>query len=294
MKAVLSRNRTMMASLVLILVGIVVPMGMSSAENLKAPRSPSQPLTDSLKKRNPALAISAESVLEKLSKRQKIILIDVRRSERFEKFNIPGSINIPLFAIKTKPFLKAKPLILVNEGYTYTNLERECERLRKSGFNAWLLNGGLNYWRALGAPLRGDLFSQKALNKISPRDFHAEKDNASWVTIDVSPSKSIDSRSLIPQSIFIPRLKDKDKFILTLKRTLARYRDQPFVSVLIWNEKGEQYDDIEKLVRNVYFKNVFYLKGGLEAYRLYLEQHALERQAKGNRKKTTANCSSCP
>jgi rhodanese-related sulfurtransferase len=282
----------MITPLILILAGMLVPMGVSAAENLKTPQSPSQPLTDSSKRRNPALAISAESVLEKLTKKQKMILVDVRRREKFEKFNIPGSINIPLFAIKTKPFLKAKPLILVNEGYTYTNLERECERLRKSGFNVWLLNGGLNYWRALGAPLRGDLFSQKALNKISPRDFHAEKDNDSWLMIDVSPSKSTDARSLIPQSIFIPRLKEEKKFILTLKRTLATYRAKPFVSVLIWNEKGEQYDDIEKIVRNANFKNVFYLKGGVDAYRKFLEEQAVSRQA-GHEKKLQ-KCSNCP
>ncbi len=293
MKADLRLNKTMITPLILILAGMLLPMGVSAAENLKAPQSPpSQTHTDRSKSRNPALAISVESVLEKLPKKQKMLLIDVRRREKFEKFNIPGSINIPLFAIKTKPFLKAKPLILINEGYTYTNLERECERLRKSGFNVWLLNGGLNYWRALGAPLRGDLFSQKALNKISPRNFHAEKDNNSWLMIDVSPSKSTDARSLIPQSIFIPRLNEEKKFILTLKRTLATYRDKPFVSVLIWNEKGEQYDDIEKSVRNANFKNVFYLKGGVDAYRKFLEEQAVSRQA-GHEKKLQ-KCSSCP
>nr|WP_320192692.1 transglutaminase domain-containing protein [uncultured Desulfobacter sp.] len=37
--------------------------------------------------------------------KEEIILIDVRNHQQFEKFRIPGSINIPIFAIKTKLFL---------------------------------------------------------------------------------------------------------------------------------------------------------------------------------------------
>ncbi len=64
-----------------------------------------------LRKRDPAFAISVESVLRKLKKKEKIVLVDVRNREKFEKIRIPGSINIPLFAIKTKTFLKHKPLV---------------------------------------------------------------------------------------------------------------------------------------------------------------------------------------
>jgi rhodanese-related sulfurtransferase len=100
-----------------------------------------------LGKRNPELAISAESVLQKLKEKREIILIDVRNSKKFEKFRIPGSINIPLFAIKTKTFLKSKPLVLINEGYSYSQLEQECMILRNSGFKASILDGGIYYWK---------------------------------------------------------------------------------------------------------------------------------------------------
>ena len=54
--------------------------------------------------------ISVESVLKKLNKEKEIQLVDVRPKSDFEKIRIPSSINIPLFAVKTKAFLKRKDL----------------------------------------------------------------------------------------------------------------------------------------------------------------------------------------
>ncbi|MCK4823253.1 rhodanese-like domain-containing protein, partial [bacterium] len=221
-------------------------------------------------------------------------LVDVRNRDDFKKSSIPGSINIPLFAIKTKAFLKSKSLILINEGYNYCQLERECERLRKSGFSVWLLNGGLNYWRKKGAPLMGDPFAQKELNKIPPAVFFAEKDYENWIVIDVSPSKHSEACFLIPRTIFIPYENNEKKFISTFKKTVAQHKDNAFISALLFTEKGVLYDKIEKVIKKTDSKPVFFLKGGIEAYRKFLEKQAIIRQAKHNSRKTLKKCSSCP
>ena len=120
-----------------LIVGLPVHIGLSATQNSEASLTPTELLTGTGKRRNPAFAISAESVLQKLRENQDIILIDVRKRVEFEKFRIPGSINIPLFAIKTKAFLKSKSLVIVNEGYNYSELEQECEHLREAGFSRW-------------------------------------------------------------------------------------------------------------------------------------------------------------
>jgi len=71
--------------------------------SLPFPSLPFPLLAGTLKKRNPAFVIPIESILQKLKENQDIILIDVRKKDEFEKFSIPGSINIPLFAVKTAP-----------------------------------------------------------------------------------------------------------------------------------------------------------------------------------------------
>lgn len=289
------RHKKMMTTLLIsILVGILLPPGVGATESLKGSTTRARSLTVQMGKRNPALAISAESVLKRLEKREEITLVDVRRREEYEKFHIPGSIHIPLFAVKTKAFLKTKPLVLINEGHSYSQLERECELLRRSGFTAWVLSGGLNYWRVAGAPLTGDLFARQELNRMEPRDFYREKDYANWLIINAAASKSADAYPLISKSIAIPQVKDEKEFNRSLKRAIEKPGHRPLVTVLIFDEKGEKYDEIEKLVPKAYLKNIFFLKGGLEAYRKFVKNQSIYRYSKSNPRRFPGDSASCP
>ena len=256
---------------------------------------PPELITRKLRKRNPAFAISVESVLLKLKKKQEIVLIDVRNREEFEKFRIPGSINMPLFTIKTKGFLKSTPFVLINEGYYYGQLEQECKRLRDSGFTAvWILNGGLNAWRQKGAPLNGDIFAQKELKRMPPQVFFEEKNDENWLVIDVSKSESSEGRYLIPQAMAIPFGDDPEQFVSRIKRAMDRHEGNPLLSVLIFDEKGEQYERVEKLIQETGIRNVFYLKNGQKGYKTFLQRQALIWQPKEHSTKTLKKCASCP
>ena len=256
---------------------------------------PPELINRKLRKRDPAFAISVESVLRKLKKKEKIVLVDVRNREEFEKFRIPGSINIPLFAIKTKTFLKHKPLVLINDGYHYSPLEQECKCLSDSGFTAvWVLNGGLNAWRQKGGALNGDIFAQKELNKMSPQVFFEEKNDENWVVIDISRSKNQEALYLIPQAIAIPFIDNAREFVSSIKRVMEKHEKTPFLCFLILNENGEQYEKIEKLVEEAGLRNVFYLKEGLMGYKGFLKRQVLMWQPKEHSRKTLKKCPSCP
>ena len=272
--------------LIFLLFLLPLRIGLSARHSVQALTIPAELLTSKGKKRNPAFAISAQSVLRRLREGHELVLIDVRRGKEFERFRIPGSINIPLFAVKTKAFLRPKQLVLVNEGYNNSQLEKECERLRSSGFRVWLLDGGLSYWRQKGAPLRGDALAQRELNRVPPPVFFAEKDYENWVVIDTSAPPDPEARPLIPQSICVPYRDDEEKFTVALEKTAAQYKGDRFVSVLIFNEKGEQYETIEAIVQEMGLTNVFFLKGGMRAYKEYLEQQALIRQLRRNSRRT--------
>jgi rhodanese-related sulfurtransferase len=101
-----------------------------------------------VKKHDPALLISVAEFRKTISENKNVLVIDVRKPEDFEKIRIPSSMNMPLFSVKTKLFLKSKQLILVNEGYNYSQLEPECIGLRKAGFKVNILHGGLYYWES--------------------------------------------------------------------------------------------------------------------------------------------------
>ncbi len=146
---------------------------------------PSELTAKRLKNPDHSFLVSTESVLQKIKRKQKIILVDIRnRGIREDKH--PGSINIALHFIKTKAFLKLKPLVLVNAGYQDSQMEKECKRLRNKGFNAAILTGGILSWHRKGGRLKGDLFALNGYNKISPRIFFQEKDYANQMVLDVS------------------------------------------------------------------------------------------------------------
>lgn len=251
-------------------------------------------LSNTVKKRNPAFAISAAAVFHKLNKNQTITLIDVRGKDQFETVHIPGSINIPLYAVKTKTYLKSTPLILINDGYHHEPLERECAYLRKAGFQAWILFGGLYHWKQKGGSLQGDHFKQEELNKVPPPIFFTERAYEDWIIIDMAPTKNAKASSLIPQSTHIPFSNKTAVFTATLQKTIAQRKGNPLRSLIFFNEKGEDYKTIEKILHQAGYTEVFFLTGGLEAYDRFVTNLALLRQARDNAKRTIKRCINCP
>lgn len=222
-----------------------------------------------------------------------IILVDVRRKDRFDAFRIPGSINLPLFAVKTKTFLKTTPLVLLNEGFNLSELKRACQELRDAGFRAWFLNGGLNAWKEGGASLEGDPFAQRGLNQILPSEFFRAKSGDRWIVIDVSAPPISAVRSPVPQSISMP-FGDERRFMEAFGRAVERQNEARFLPILIFNEEGDQYDRIEEVIQKTGARHVFYLKGGLKVYKSFLEQQAIIRQTRNRPEKTLNQFGKCP
>ena len=99
---------------------------------LVAPRVSAFPVKGCL----PELLISSDEVIPEQGMRNEMLLVDIRPAAAFERLRIPGSLNVPLFAIKAKTFLKKYDLVLVDEGYRYAQIEEACRHLRRAGFPA--------------------------------------------------------------------------------------------------------------------------------------------------------------
>lgn len=202
-------------------------------------------------------------------------MVDVRDAQAFQTYHIAGSLNLPDYTLKTKTFLKAKPLVLVNEGYHYRGLEALCQELRTAGFaQVAILDGGLNAWRQTVAPLAGDLIAQRRLNRIEPEAFFPERDYRHWAVLDVSSW---------PGSPATPGAGEDRQS--RLRRFLTGQRQPLDVDasyLLIVSDAGEGYDEIENAVKDLGWINVFYLDGGKQAYQQYLKkQHALWNRTPG-------------
>lgn len=251
---------------------------------------PAELLNRSLIERNPDFYIAPEVVLERFRKNE-VVLVDLRGKDDFNRFRIPGSINSPAFAIKKKPLLESKPLVLANEGYSYIHVERECKILRGAGFTVSILDGGLNAWRRIGGPIEGEVFPQDELNKIPPQAFFEEKNYKHWIVIDISQSNAHD---LIPGVVSIPYSKDSESFVSEINKVMRENKNDPFCSILVASKKGDSYDEIEILLRNMEPKNIFFLIGGIEGYEDFLKKQVLVwRQGKSGKIRTN-RCARCP
>ena len=266
----------------------------SSGMAFAAAKDPAKAPPRMVKKRNPAYAISIEVVFARLKEKDPPTIVDVREKGQFEAVNIPGSINIPLFAVKTKTFLKARPLILVNEGYAYEPMERVCAHLRNNGFKAWILDGGLTAWKQKGGPLRGDPFQQQGLNMVPAPVFYTEKAFDNWLIVNITPSKQANSSSMMPEAINVPLTKNTASFVSALKKAIVQRKDNSLLLVMLFNEKGEGYEAIEQPLHEAGMAKVFFLNGGLEAYDRFVKNLSVIRQAQDNSKQTIKKCINCP
>jgi rhodanese-related sulfurtransferase len=262
----------------------------SATEPVLTTTIPDELIARNLKKHDPSLAISVEAVRYKLKRNQLLTLVDVRRREAFERLYIPGSINIALYAVKTKSYLKSVPVVLVNEGFRYAALVNECQRLVERGYKVTILDGGLPAWRRQGGQLVGDLFALDAMKTVSPQVFFQAKDYENTLVLDISSQRSEASNQLISYAEHLPVLDDPAGSMPGLRKLITK--NKPFHSIVIFNETGEQYEKAEKMMNRIGI-DTFHLKGGVAGYQTYLEGLLLSWKPRDSRMKTVSNCRTC-
>jgi rhodanese-related sulfurtransferase len=100
------------------------------------------------------------------------VLIDVRRSDRFEAARLPRSINVPHFALRHRTDLKTRDLVLVDEGFAPTELAEQAEALRRNGFRSVsVLEGGIAAWVRAGGPVEGTGAAAHVTARITAAEF---------------------------------------------------------------------------------------------------------------------------
>jgi len=271
---------------------IAFSAAISTAQTVLLSKIPDELIVRNFKKHDPSLAISVEAVLYKLRQNQALTLVDVRSRQDFERLYIPGSVNIPLYAVKTKTYLKSAPVVLVNEGFRYAELENESRRLAERGFQVFILDGGLPAWERKGGKLTGDLFALDEMKSVSAAAFFREKDYEDTLVLDISPARSETSSRLIPYAQHIPGLAGNGASASELSKLVAKNKNMPFQSVVIFNETGSQYAKAKKIISRMGL-DAFYLQGGVAGYQKYLEGLLLSWKPRDSRMKTVSKCKPC-
>jgi rhodanese-related sulfurtransferase len=109
---------------------------------------------------------SPEEVRAVLSGPGAPLLVDVRSAAEFDGCRIPGSLNVPLFSLKTKNF--PGPVVVIQKAAALPETEREIRRLQAARPSLFLLEGGIQGWKAQKLPLEGDPAAIRDLDRPAP------------------------------------------------------------------------------------------------------------------------------
>lgn len=203
--------------------------------------------------------ISVEE-LKRLMNGGKVVLVDVRKPERYAALRIPGSINIGENRLSGKTFLKRKTVVLIDEGFTVFKMQALSQHLQQEGFDdIRVLAGGLVAWRNANEELLGDLHEQKRLNYITPRQLYLEHQLSDVIVVNFSEVGSMHTKgnSKIPMH----------ELLLKQEKSIVPAKNR----IVIATDDGLGYEPLEHAISKLRWPQVFYLKGGKQAYREYLK-----------------------
>lgn len=270
------RNLTMVSGFLALMLWLAAVVPAWAAENLlKSPEF----------KKDTLLFMDVEGLQWQLRRTPRLSLVDVRSAGDFAQVHIPGSLNIPLHQVKTKAFLKKAPFVLIDQGYRIRTISLECRGLRRNGFQATILDGGLAAWQAAGHSLDGDVFVAAKLSQVRPRDVFGEGQRNDQVLLDVSTDATEETMRLFPLRVALEKW---DR----LPQTMATFADAKKRTWLVLDQTGSDPRVVERL-HALGLRQVFYLQGGVMGYRQYLARQQAATAPRESRMFTTKPCVGC-
>lgn len=191
-----------------------------------------------------------------------LILVDTRSAERFRLLHIPGAINLPAHAIRTKPFLRGKDVVLVGEG-TGAALEALVCNLRGQGFaSVTILDGGLHGWMATGGTVVGTAAFRDVAGRLAAPGLQIELQRRRWLVLDLTDNGSFPND--LPAEIVRMPSADARTAAAELRRIAGHDR-----FVLVVDADGSRLSAVTSTLDTVPAENLYVLDGGTSGLRVW-------------------------
>lgn len=192
--------------------------------------------------------------------------VDVRSVDDFSRHHVPGSINISPNELKTKTFLKDRPLVLVDTGHAEGPSIVTCEELRRLGFsNVKVLSGGLYGWHETFGNLEGSGHPDE-LRLVEPHTVDALLGDPDWLVVEVLPA-AVKPAEFVLDHPSVLRLDASKQTIAAIEKAASQSEAK---RVLIAG--GSELST--SAATHVAGRDVFYIAGGRAAYRDHLHRQA--------------------
>ncbi|MEW6490617.1 MAG: rhodanese-like domain-containing protein [Thermodesulfobacteriota bacterium] len=232
-----------------------------------------------------------------------VVLADVRRPDPQGRARIPGSLQIPLYAVRTKGFLRSTTVVLIGEGHDDGPLLEECARLGGAGFaQVRVLEGGINHWWERGGPIEGDPEALAGLSRVTPAELESALRTGEWRVAGFRVEAKDLALAPVGPAVLLPDPAAGEEFVSAVRALQKRLPAGKgrLARLLLFDRKGDDCPQAEGVLRHAReagqdLGTVFYLDGGLDAYERYQALQS-NRATVGQIPSTVrqGRCGSCP
>lgn len=228
--------------------------------------------------RDMSVYISAPQLFERMTQQPEGILVDVRDNRSYTDAYIPDSLNIPLYALRSKAFLRNKPVILLDEAWNEKRLEEACQQLTDAGFQSVsVLYGGLAAWQHHGGSIKGQSSAIGRLKWLPAQALLEVEKLNDWIVIAMIPDSADGHITHGAQATnILVRAGDRNGIDHVKKILVDR---KGYSSILMVTPKGDDYDDMAEMLA-LSNEPVFYLSGGWDAFVEYRQMMTVIQQRK--------------
>ena len=213
-------------------------------------------------------------------------LVDIRPAKQFGRYFLPGSLNLQAFAIKTRPYLKERHLVLVDEGYRPLLMQTVLAELKSAGFDqVQILDGGLTGWIRQGGKVDGDPFAAREVNAIEPDELLNQISWPGWRFIVLRQGAKGEQMKM-PLPAQEVSLNDKSAAAVSKELSsiiAALSAEEEYINVVILGDAQLEDWQLDQRVSGLGYANLFTLRGGIAELLDATRRHQHQLQSQGQR-----------
>ena len=247
---------------------------------------------------NSKYLLVTKKALEWIENESSMVFVDIRGKNKYDKVHIPDSIQVDPRFLAEKKFLKNKKVVIIYGGINIGQAVAIGKEAILKGFSSiHVLWGGLAAWKEAGKRVIGTGPIESEIYGISPLELHnALQERTPLYVIDTRSSAEFDKCSIdgsINVQIFCTCGNLSQAFRDHLSKQIARVRKtHEYFPIVLLDRSGECKSAIHDLRRDKGLKQVFYLRGGMNAYQDFRKN--MKRILVGKRQLGRTRAKQCP
>jgi len=120
------------------------------------------------------------------------VVVDVRDADDYRSAHVPGSVNVPAYAVATRTFLRGRRVVIVDDGCFRQETEVLCQSLLRQGCGTVrVLDGGIRGWLEAGKPINGTNVGRAV--RLAFDGLNASQCSTRWQTVYVGTNSALAS-----------------------------------------------------------------------------------------------------